>query len=60
MLDESTANLDDHSSNKIFQIIQENNTTLVNSTHDPEKFKKVDNHINIKVENDQRFIEIIR
>ena len=60
LLDESTANLDDYSSNKIFQIIQENNTTIINSTHDPEKFKEVDSHINIKVENDQRFLEIIR
>ena len=59
LLDESTANLDEFSSNKVFEIIQQDNITIINSTHDHEKFKKIDTHINIKVENESRYIEFI-
>ena len=49
MLDESTANLDDESSEKIFEIIRNNNITIINSTHDFDKFESIDNHIKIMI-----------
>ena len=59
LLDESTANLDDESSEKIFEIIRNNNITIINSTHDFDKFESIDNHIKIMIKNDKRIVEIV-
>jgi len=57
ILDESTSNLDDYSRNLIFEILENKNVTIINSTHDPEKFKNVYKRYHINVVDDKRFIE---
>lgn len=56
LLDESTANLDDKSRQYIFKILRSKNVTIINSTHDPEKFLDIDSHFHIEVENENRKI----
>ncbi len=56
LLDESTANLDDNSRDYIFKILRAKNVTILNSTHDPEKFLDVDSHFHIEIENEKRKI----
>lgn len=56
LLDESTANLDDKSRDYIFKILRSKNVTILNSTHDPEKFLDVDSHFHIEIENEKRKI----
>jgi ATP-binding cassette subfamily C protein len=56
LLDESTANLDEYSREYIFNKIKENRITIVNSTHDPEKFLNVDNHIKIEIIEEKRVV----
>ena len=60
LLDEATANLDDVSKNKIFKILKDKNVTIINSTHDSEKFQNVDFNLEIKIQNEKRFIEITK
>ena len=60
LLDEATANLDDVSKNKIFKILKDKNITIINSTHDSEKFQNVDFNLEIKIQNEKRFIEITK
>jgi ABC-type multidrug transport system fused ATPase/permease subunit len=55
-LDESTSNLDDKARNLIFKILNKNNLTIVNSTHDPEKFGNVDTHYEIEIFNEKRIV----
>ena len=47
LLDESTSNLDINSKNLIFDILQSQNLTVVNSTHDPDSFQNVDKKLKI-------------
>ncbi len=54
LLDESTANLDTQSRNLIFDILKKQKITIINSTHDPNNFKNVDNHLQIVIDNDKR------
>ena len=56
-LDESTSNLDDNARNLIFKILNKNELTIVNSTHDPEKFTNVDSHYDIEILNEKRIIK---
>tara|TARA_X000000368_G_scaffold215492_1_gene170170 strand:- start:15902 stop:17542 length:1641 start_codon:yes stop_codon:yes gene_type:complete len=56
LLDESTANLDDASKDKIFNILANRNITIFNSTHDPSSFIDVDNHFKIDVVDEKRFL----
>ena len=56
-LDESTSNLDDNARNLIFKILNKNELTIVNSTHDPEKFGNVDSHYDIEILNEKRIIK---
>jgi ABC-type multidrug transport system fused ATPase/permease subunit len=56
LLDESTANLDEKSRDLIFNILKSQNISIINSTHDPENFKDVDNHIKIIIEDNKRLI----
>jgi ABC-type lipoprotein export system ATPase subunit len=58
ILDESTANLDKESTLKIFHLLQEKKVTIINSTHDPQKFLDVDKEIRIVIQDETRFIEI--
>ncbi len=54
LLDESTANLDEKTRNLIFEILEAQKISIINSTHDPENFKNVDHHLKINIENDIR------
>jgi ABC-type multidrug transport system fused ATPase/permease subunit len=56
-LDESTSNLDDKARNLIFEILDKNELTIINSTHDPEKFSNVDLHYYIEILNEKRVIK---
>lgn len=56
LLDESTANLDDVSKDKIFNILAKKKVTIFNSTHDPSSFIDVDNHFKIDVVDEKRFL----
>lgn len=58
LLDESTANLDDNSRKYIFELLKEKNVTILNSTHDPEKFQNVDLRLHIDLINEERIISI--
>ena len=57
LLDEATANLDENSKEIIFDILTNKNITIINSTHDPDRFKKVDLNLNIDIKNEKRVIE---
>ena len=54
LLDEATANLDDKSKAKIFELLKEKNVTIVNSTHDPESFGKVDTNLKINIVDEKK------
>ena len=56
LLDESTSNLDDKSRNKIFKVLEEQKLTIINSTHDPEKFKNVSSHYKIEIVGEKRVL----
>ena len=59
LLDESTSNLDKDSKEIVFKKLKDNHSTVINSTHDPENFDFVDNHIQIQIINEKRKIEKI-
>jgi len=54
LLDESTANLDEESSQKVFDMLESKNLTIVNSTHDMTKFKNVEGVIQISIQDQER------
>ena len=56
LLDESTANLDDYSSKKIFELLNKSNITIINSTHDQTKFPNAEGLIQIEVIDETRNI----
>ena len=56
IIDESTANLDDNLEITFLKILRSKNVTILNSTHDPEKFLDVDSHFHIEIENEKRKI----
>ena len=56
LLDEATANLDEGSKIKIFNLLQEKKVTIINSTHDPKGFQNVDNVIKITIKDEKRSI----
>ena len=57
ILDESTSNLDLESKKLIFEILNNQKITIINSTHSPEDFLGYDNHIVISIENNLRKVE---
>jgi ATP-binding cassette subfamily C protein len=59
LLDESTSNLDDTSKDLIFELLESKNLTIVNCTHDPEKFNNVSHRYNIEISDEKRFVEQI-
>ena len=60
VLDESTSNLDIQTKEIIFSVIRSQNITVINSTHNPEDFKSVDNQIIIHLNDEQRTVEFIK
>ena len=59
LLDESTANLDEKTKEKIFNILSERDLTIINSTHDPDSFENVDYHFDIGFEDENRIVNQI-
>ncbi len=57
ILDESTSNLDLDTKKLIFNILKDQNITIINSTHSPENFIGYDYHLKISVKDNQRLIE---
>tara|TARA_B110000003_G_C16654642_1_gene535938 strand:- start:4879 stop:6495 length:1617 start_codon:yes stop_codon:yes gene_type:complete len=58
LLDEATSNLDDGSKEKIFKILKNRKITIINSTHDPDKFQNVDFNLNIEIYNEIRKVRV--
>ena len=56
LLDESTANLDNYSSKKIFELLNKSNITIINSTHDQTKFPSAQGLVQIEVVEETRKI----
>ena len=54
LLDEATSNLDRNTKLLILDILTSKNITIVNSTHDPTSFRKVDRHIQIDIIENRR------
>ncbi len=59
-LDESTSNLDTKSKDKIFQILKEQNITIINSTHEQKNFDFYDHHLEIEIKDENRLINQIK
>mgnify|MGYP001418478305 CR=1 FL=1 len=57
-LDESTSNLDYESKDLVFELLKEKNITIINSTHNPEKFN-YDQHLEIVYEKNKKLIKQI-
>ena len=60
LLDESTANLDEKTKAKIFDILSNRDLTIINSTHDPDGFDNVDYHFDIAFEEDSKIINLLK
>jgi ATP-binding cassette subfamily B protein len=58
LLDEATANLDEKSKLKIFELMENQNITVVNSTHDPDSFNGVDYILKVNIVNEKRIIDL--
>ncbi len=56
LLDEATANLDEISRKQIFNILENQQITIINSTHDKELFTNVDHHLEIVIQDEAREI----
>ena len=54
LLDESTSNLDVKTKDFIFDLLEKEKITIINSTHDPAMFKNANNHIKIEIVNEER------
>ena len=54
LLDESTSNLDTKTKDFIFNILENEKITIINSTHDPAMFKNANNHIKVEIIDEER------
>ena len=54
LLDESTANLDEKSRKLIFDILRNQEISIINSTHDPDSFGDVDHRLRIEIIDEKR------
>ncbi len=54
LLDESTSNLDTKTKDFIFNILENEEITIINSTHDPAMFKNANNHIKVEIVDEER------
>ena len=57
ILDESIANLDEFSKRLVLNEISKQKITVVNSTHDPEKYENIDSVIRLEIIDEQRVID---
>ena len=60
LLDESMANLDENSTNLIMKLISEQKITVINSTHDPEKFENIDSVVEIEIIDENRVLKVTK
>ena len=58
LLDEATANLDDSSKKIIFEMLEEKEITIINSTHDPDSFLNIDNRLSIEINDGKRKVNL--
>lgn len=58
LLDEATANLDEKSKLKVFELMENQKITIVNSTHDPDSFNNVDYILKVNIDNEKRTINL--
>jgi ABC-type multidrug transport system fused ATPase/permease subunit len=58
LLDESMANLDDSSQVLVLDQILKQNITVINSTHDPDRYQDVDNVIRIDIRDEKRIVNL--
>lgn len=56
ILDESISNLDEFSKDLVLNEISKKNITVLNSTHDPEKYEKIDSIIRLEIIDEERVI----
>lgn len=56
LLDEATANLDEASKKIIFNTLKDKKVTIINSTHDPDSFMNIDNHLHIIINDEKRSV----
>ena len=59
LLDESISNLDDFSKELVLDIISNQKNTVINSTHDPEKYNNIDSVFKLDVKDEIRTINRI-
>tara|TARA_B100000900_G_scaffold416277_1_gene450945 strand:- start:22734 stop:24347 length:1614 start_codon:yes stop_codon:yes gene_type:complete len=59
-LDESIANLDETSQQLVLSIINDQKITVINSTHDPEKYANVDTLITLDIVDEKRVVKVIK
>ena len=58
LLDESIANLDEDSKEIVLSIISKQKITVINSTHDPDKYQNVDSLISLNIVNEKRVLKV--
>jgi len=56
LLDEATSNLDRYTKSLILDFLTNKNITIINSTHDPTSFHKIDRHIQIDIIQNKRVV----
>ena len=57
LLDESTANLDEKSRKLIFDILRNQEISIINSTHDIDSFKNYTHHFKIELSKGKRLLK---
>ena len=60
LLDESMANLDDKSQELVLSLISKQSITIINSTHDPERYEKVDSLIKLDIVDEKRVLKVLK
>jgi ABC-type bacteriocin/lantibiotic exporter with double-glycine peptidase domain len=60
LLDEAMANLDEKSKELVLSIMKDMKITVINSTHDPERFENIDAIIKLESINEKRIVKKIR
>ena len=58
LLDEAVSNIDEASKQIIFQILKNQQVTIVNSTHEPDNFLNVDSVLAIEIINEKRVLKL--
>jgi ATP-binding cassette subfamily B protein/ATP-binding cassette subfamily B protein AbcA/BmrA len=60
LLDESMANLDDKSQDLVLSLISKQSITVINSTHDPDRYEKVDSLIKLDIVDEKRVVKVLK